>query len=476
MVLFRLSLGFVLLLCMGLSPLLAQDHWTRVSAGAEFSLGLRSDGTLWSWGFNGSGQLGVGAASATPVTAPVRAGEDSDWSDISAGAVHVIALKADGTLWAWGGNGVNQLGDQTIVDRAAPVHIAQGEHWKSIAAGQAHNLAIHEDGTLWAWGYNAFGQVGDGTIVNRDRPVRISEETDWSQVTAGGYHSLAIKEDGSLWVWGANFNGQLGKGNTDQSLAPAPVSQPVGQWVSVSAGFEYSIGMQSDGTIWSWGFNGNGQLGIGNTTEQLSPVQIGTGSDWTYIAAGSSYAFGIRADSTLWAWGANIEGSCGLPGPAGSVVQPTQVGLDTDWTSVSPAKGILSNGFVYGLHSLGLHGTAQVICVTGANYVGQIGTGDLLTLNGFECTAGQITVSVMEKITGQLSVFPNPVHEYVYVDLPDGKAYNWTCESTDGRVLQSGVHNGEPRLAVLMTAVPAGVYILRLRSTEAEYVQKIIKQ
>ena len=133
-------------------------------------------------------------------------------SQIAAGSYHTLAIKSDGTLWAWGYNYSGQLGDGTTSNKTTPVQIGTGTNWSQIAAGGYHTLAIKSDGTLWAWGYNSYGQLGDGASGGgnyKTTPVQIGTGTNWSQIAAGGYHTLAIKSDGTLWAWG-NYYGQLG--------------------------------------------------------------------------------------------------------------------------------------------------------------------------------------------------------------------------------------------------------------------------
>jgi len=170
-------------------------NWARVSAGFIFSLAVKTDGTLWAWGGNGSGQLGDGTR--THRSSPVQVGSLTDWSEISASdgvtAPFSLAVKTDGTLWAWGSNGSGQLGDGTTTNRSSPVQVGSLTNWAQVSAGFDHSLAVKTDGTLWAWGSGSGGLLGDGTRTYKSSPVQVGSLTSWGQVSASGEHSLALK-------------------------------------------------------------------------------------------------------------------------------------------------------------------------------------------------------------------------------------------------------------------------------------------
>ncbi len=255
------------------------SSWVMVSAGWYHTLAIKSDGSLWAWGLNEDGQLGVGSGMSWS-TAPVRVGQANDWLFVAAGLTHNIAIKKDGSLWTWGSNGAGQLGngDPNRANQYSPVLIDSGK-WITAAAGcvvedtRSHSLAVKSDGSLWAWGWNQYGQLGDQTYVNKSIPVKIGNELNWMCVSAGGRHSLALKKNGSLWAFGYNASGQLGDGSYTTSNIPVPVTSEWA-WAAMAAGNEHSVGLGTDGTIYTWGRNTSGQLGDGSYVRSNTPVEI----------------------------------------------------------------------------------------------------------------------------------------------------------------------------------------------------------
>jgi len=280
------------------------NTWVSVAAGAVHSIALKADGSLWAWGHNDFGQLGDGTNAAK--TVPSRIGNENDWSSIAAREDHTMALKSDGSLWAWGNNYYGQLGDGTYTARNIPVHIGTDNTWAFIAAGGNHSSALKSDGTLWAWGNNYYGQLGDGTYTGKNTPVQIGTDNTWVSVAAGTGYTIALKSDGTLWAWGSNSYGQLGDGATISSNYPVMIGHD-NTWISISAGYWSTATLKSDGTLWAWGNNLNGQLGDGTYDHRYSPVQI------TYLpiaAPGGPYS-GIEGQTITL----DGSGSVHLDGP-----------------------------------------------------------------------------------------------------------------------------------------------------------------
>jgi uncharacterized protein YjdB len=291
-----------------------------ISAGGLHTIALESNGSLWAWGSNDSGQLGDNTA--TNRNAPVSIGT-GNWKAVSGGDFHSIALKSDGSLWAWGYNGHGQLGDGTATDRHAPVQIGTDEDWMAVSAGGGHTVALKSDGSLWAWGSNDFGELGIGNTTSSRAPVQIAAEKNWTAVSAGGNHTVALKSDGSLWAWGNNIYGQLGDGTAANRNAPVRIGAD--SWAAVSASRKWhTIAVKLDGSLWTWGNNDSGQLGDSTATNRNAPINIGTGS-WKAVSGGYSHSIALKSDGSLWAWGHNIYGQLGIGTSETARTAPVQI-------------------------------------------------------------------------------------------------------------------------------------------------------
>ena len=319
------------------SPVIMRDSlWINVLAGGAYTSAIKSDGTLWSWGSNREGQLGDGSRNDSPV--PVQEYSNStDWSSVSLGHYHTSAIKSDGTLWSWGNDTYGQLGDNSTIDSLVPVReYSNSTDWSSVDAGFYYTSAIKSDGTLWSWGRNESGQLGDGSTIDSAVPVpEVRRSTDWSSVAAGQRHTAAIKSDGTLWSWGSNGYGQLGDGSNNDSLVPVQEDSNSTEWSSVGAGYYHTSAIKSDGTLWSWGWNGYGQLGS-NSIGGLVPIQeYSNSTDWSSVGVGYFHTAAIKSDGTLWSWGKNDYGQLGDNSTTNKDVPVQEDSKSTDWNSVS---------------------------------------------------------------------------------------------------------------------------------------------
>ena len=257
------------------------NNVTAVSAGGKHMAALKNDGTLWTWGYNQNGQLGDNTFGDADKSAPVQV-KDSSFNnltaviEISAGFDHTMALRSDGTVWACGINSSGQIGDDTLSDRHVATQVvgSGGSGFLSdigaIDTGTDHSVALANNSTVWAWGDNEWGQVGGGTVFPNHTaltPVQVVDIGDSGAlsniktIAAGGFFTLALAYDDTLYAWGRNDYGQLGDGTTTDSTVPKAVNGITGTVLSIFAGDEHALVMTSDGKVWAWGKNEDGQLG-----------------------------------------------------------------------------------------------------------------------------------------------------------------------------------------------------------------------
>jgi alpha-tubulin suppressor-like RCC1 family protein len=233
-------------------------NWKQISCGPFTIAAIKTDGTLWTWGTGTSGRLGNGAITGNISTPVTTFAGGTNWKQVSCGNGHIAAIKTDGTLWTWGYNSINyffptgQLGNAQTTDRSTPVTtFAGGTNWKQVSCGNYHTAAIKTDGTLWTWGYNSFantpaGQLGNAQTTDRSTPVTtFAGGTNWKQVACGNYHTAAIKTDGTLWTWGYGGSGRLG--NAQLSGISTPITTFAGgtNWKQVSGGGYHTAAVQA---------------------------------------------------------------------------------------------------------------------------------------------------------------------------------------------------------------------------------------
>ena len=229
--------------------------------------------------YNGNGELGTGNHTSQDQPRQVTTPAARGWAGVTTGSADSCGIRAGGTLWCWGDNTYGELGtsNHTSQDRPRQVTTPAAGGWASITAGYGHICATRTNSTLWCWGFDDFGQLGTGTGSNQDRPRQVITPApgEWASVTAGDTHTCATRTGGTLWCWGSNYEGELGIGTTSLQEPPRQVTTPApGGWASITAGFLHTCAIRTNGTLWCWGDNGNGQLGIGNHTEPDQPQQV----------------------------------------------------------------------------------------------------------------------------------------------------------------------------------------------------------
>jgi alpha-tubulin suppressor-like RCC1 family protein len=272
---------------------------------------------------------------------------------------------------SWGAGGL--LGDGTTTSRSRYVDIGAGNNVVGVAAGYTpkfgHGLEVRSDGTVWAWGDNRVGQLGDGTTTGRLAPVQVTGLTGVTQVAGGCTHSLALRSDGTVWAWGDNRFGTLGRGTiTGVEATAAPVSGLAGV-TKIAAGCGFSLALRSDGSVWAWGYNSVGQLGIGGTASSAVPVKITALSQVTGISAGwDSSAAVVAGGASVWAWGGNDNGQLGDGTLAGRTtpVRVTQIGT-------VHIAGVAVGGAFEGGEFAAVLGTDGSVWAWGNDTLGQLG-------------------------------------------------------------------------------------------------------
>jgi alpha-tubulin suppressor-like RCC1 family protein len=301
-------------------------------------------GSLWSWGRGTLGRLGNNNAAAQSSPVQTISG-GTNWKLINCGYEYTAAIKTDGTLWLWGQNYNGQLGNNNATAQSSPVQTSvQGTNWQLVSCGRYATAAIKTDGTLWTWGGNAHGQLGTNNTLSKSSPVQtVSGGTNWKSVSCGLAYTAAVKTDGTLWLWGANAQGQLGNNTAIGRSSPVQTVSGGTNWKSVSCGADFTAAIKTDGTLWLWGYNNYGQLGNNTTTRLSSPVQtVAGGTNWKNVSGGLHITAAIKTDGTLWTWGLNSYGQLGDNTTLyrSSPVQTVSGG--TNWKSVSCSFGTVA--------------------------------------------------------------------------------------------------------------------------------------
>ncbi|HLY74751.1 MAG TPA: RCC1 repeat-containing protein [Planctomycetota bacterium] len=338
---------------------------TRIVAGSDHSLALLADGSLWAWGANEYGQLGngsPGSLSSVAVQVPL-----AGVVDFSASIYNSMAVLKDGSLWTWGENLFGELGVggpvPTSVSTPEKIGFPGGLPVAAVSSGIRFDLALGVDGSVWGWGSNTNGQLGTpATPTPVYQPTAIPGISGVSQISAGNAHALALTSDGRVWAWGDNSSGQLGNGTTVSNPIPQPVPS-LTNVVAVCAGIYHSLALGSDGTVWAWGGTiAQSQWGTATPNGTTRPTLVPGLSAVQAIGAGTLYSVALRSDGTVWTWGANGVGVLGIPGNASALpVQiPSLTGIESISGGQNSIMAIEAGGFLWGW---------------GDTYFGQLGNG-----------------------------------------------------------------------------------------------------
>jgi alpha-tubulin suppressor-like RCC1 family protein len=354
------------------------NTWANISLRERHALAIQTTGTLWAWGSNTAGAVGNSSAAAL-VSTPIQIGSATNWSEVAAGVATSMAIKSDGTLWAWGNNDKGQLGIGTTTNVSSPVRVGTTT-WTKVSTADYITAAVRSDGTMWVWGM-LDGFTSYGTVST---PIQIQSETVWVDVKVGPNYIMLVKNDTSVWTMGVNFYGQMGSSiearysspvqmgsatnwkkisfqdyagvaaiKTDNTLwnwgwiywvdtlaysfyrlkTPVQVGTAT-DWADVKAIACNFLALKSTGTLWSWGLN-RAKNGLSTALgDSSTPSQIGALTTWSKIAMNTTSSYGIKRDGTLWSWGAPLYGELGQGASSGGS-SPVQVGSSTLWTDIS---------------------------------------------------------------------------------------------------------------------------------------------
>ena len=335
----------------------ALSNWAMFtfSTSGSTCLAVKTDRTLWSWGDNTNAQLGLNQQGYfTSKSSPTQIGSLTNWAKVSVTAKTCLAVKTDGTLWTWGYGLEGSLGQNDTTNRSSPVQVGALTNWSNVAGARYSCMAIKTDGSIWSWGSNTYGQLGLNATTSQSSPVQIGALTTWSNIGVQLFGGFATKTDGTLWSWGLNASGQLGQNSITNFSSPVQVGA-LTTWSRVASQTVKScFAVKSDGTLWVWGQGSDGSLGLNNTNNVSSPTQLGALTNWAQTERFASQAglvstsfstLAVKTDGTLWGMGTNAYGQLGL-NTATSQSSPVQIGALTTWTAVTSsifASGALSS-------------------------------------------------------------------------------------------------------------------------------------
>lgn len=329
-----------------------------ISAGGEHSCAVKQDGSVWCWGRNTWGEVGIGQRGPGP-TSPVRVGSATNWDSIAAGGATTCGIRANGQLWCWGLNNKGQVGDGTRKIRPAPRRVGDASDWKQVSMGWFTGCGVRTDGSAWCWGGNQAGQLGSGVGGYRTTPVRVPGD-GWRSLAVGGYHACGVKRDNTLWCWGRGTFGQRGDGTASEVHKPVQVGTGA-FWASVSTSWTHTCGVLTTGELRCWGRNGEGQVGDGTTTNRLFPQTVRGLPPVQEVAAGEGSTCALDRDGRLWCWG---NDGYGFLADDGRSNEPTPVATGIELESVTAGW----------LHACGLTSAGASRC-WGNNERGQLGDG-----------------------------------------------------------------------------------------------------
>ena len=403
----NVQLGYLTAIQNAPKSLVGGFSFSQIVAGSH-SMGLRSsDGSVWAWGAGGAGQLGNNTI--TNQSSPVSVLGGYSFTKIAAGAAVAVGLRSDGQVLTWGTNTNGSLGDGTVTGKSSPISVIGGHSFVDVHASASTVYALKADGSVWGWGTGTGGELGNGATTNSSSPVSVSGNMVFSSFTVGGQSATtgsAIKSsDGTVWTWGSNTNGQLGRFTT---FITSPVSISTGVAVSQLAAPGNTISvLDTTGNAWGSGDNSSGQIGDGTLDSPSSPVSTLGNNSFVQIAAGLSHTLGRKSDGSVWGWGANTN----------AMLNPVNIGAPNPvFGSISFKQLVMTT-----TNGAGLKASDGSAWTWGSNASGQIGDNTSISTR-------LSPVSVVGGISfSKIAVFGNTTANTGFVGLrgSDGSAWAW---------------------------------------------------
>lgn len=378
----------------------------------------------------------VAACALFAGTATVSA-EDYVWKSVTVGDATTYGIRSDGSLWSWGWNEKGQSGNG-VSERTATPTLADGNRvWKKTVGGKAYGFFLAEDGSLWAAGTATNGVQGTNDGVDHKVLTRIGTDNDWVDMACSrfwGYSAFAIKTNGTLWSWGENSAGQLGIGNTQAQTLPVQVGTDT-DWKQVAAGVSSVLALKTDGSLWGWGLNMNGEL-FGYEGRQSSPVRLGSETDWEKVLVIEFRAYAVKKDGTLWAWGDNSRNLLGFNTPTEEestsegnpvevvtepqITKPTQVtAVEGEVLAVSGCENTLSV-------ATGTDGIIEKVWMFGSNADGALGDGKGLGNGNKDIPFATVPVNPSLKSSLKFTSMSSG-QNYTMMLTDDGDIWGWGC-------------------------------------------------
>ncbi|WP_264512289.1 T9SS type A sorting domain-containing protein [Flavobacterium sp. N1719] len=459
-----------LLLCL-LLPRMGQAQCYTDFNPQEFCVTvLKSDGTLWGWGYNSYYNF---ASPNDPIIEyePIQIGSFNDIVANTNGGFNTFVIRANGSLWGVGQNTNGALGVNSSVDGISNFTQIGTGSWVGVSNYRGFSYFIRGNGTLWGAGVNDSYQMGQGstTPLSQLSLVQITTASNYVDVVSSATGTgIALRSDGTLWGWGANFSGLLMQGSST-GVVPLPIQLGSdNQWQKISSFGAHILALKTDGSLWSWGEGGYGQAGDGLslTLFRNTPRRVGTDT-WREIATGLFSSYGIKTDGTLWAWGRNDFGQLGI----GNLIDqplPVQIGTDSNWDKVkckSPNFAIASK-------------TDGTLWVWGDNTYGQFGNGTSDNSSTVPVQVPGICLLSSPEVTAASAVlkgYPNPASDIITLDyaaFPEATALVW-CDLT-GRILrQVPLPHGETQFTEDVSAMPIGSYLTALQNKNGQIITQL---